>query len=270
MKITFIGGGNMACALIGGLLRQGYEPDNMKVVEINSDTREKIKQEFDVAAVDSLSEGLDGCDVLLLAVKPQQLSNVAGKLALLLANQLVISIAAGIRAGDLSRWMRGHGRIVRAMPNTPALIGLGVTGLYALSGVSLEERRHAEVILGAVGSTLWLDDEESLDGLTAISGSGPAYVFYFIESLQRAAQELGLDPAQARSLSLQTFLGASTLAASGMEDAATLRRRVTSPGGTTERAIGVLESKGVKNAIIDAAHAACLRSRELADEFGKA
>jgi pyrroline-5-carboxylate reductase len=269
MKITFIGGGNMACALIGGLLRQGYEPDNMKVVEINCHAREKIKQEFNVAAVDSLSEGLDGCDVLLLAVKPQQLANVAGKLALLLANQLVISIAAGIRAGDLSRWMRGHGRIVRAMPNTPALIGLGVTGLYALSGVSLEERRHAEAILGAVGSTLWLDDEESLDGLTAISGSGPAYVFYFIESLQHAAQELGLDPAQARSLSLQTFLGASTLAASGMEDAATLRRRVTSPGGTTERAIGVLESKGVKNAIIDAAHAACLRSRELANEFGK-
>src|SRR5690348_9868051 len=139
MKITFIGGGNMACALIGGLLRQGYEPDNMKVVEINCHAREKIKQEFNVAAVDSISEGLDGCDVLLLAVKPQQLSNVAGKLALLLANQLVISIAAGIRAGDLSRWMRGHGHIVRAMPNTPALIGLGVTGLYALSGVSLGE-----------------------------------------------------------------------------------------------------------------------------------
>jgi pyrroline-5-carboxylate reductase len=269
MKITFIGGGNMACALIGGLLRQGYERDNIKVVEINLDARDKIKQEFSVAAIDSLPEGLADCDVLVLAVKPQQLSTVAREIAPLLANHLVISIAAGIRADDLSRWMEGHERTVRAMPNTPALVGLGATGLYALSGVSREERRHAEAILGAVGSTLWLDDEESLDALTAISGSGPAYVFYFIESMQQAAQELGLDAAQARSLSLQTFLGASTLAARGTEDAATLRRRVTSPAGTTERAIGVLESKGVKNAIIDAARAACLRSRELADEFGK-
>jgi pyrroline-5-carboxylate reductase len=269
MKITFIGGGNMACALIGGLLRQGYEADNLKVVEISPGACEKITQEFNVAAIDNLREGLPGCDVLLLAVKPQQLLKVAGELAPLLANQLVISIAAGIRANDVSRWMRGHERIVRAMPNTPALIGLGVTGLYALPGVSLEEKRHAEAILATVGSTLWLEDEESLDALTAISGSGPAYVFYFIESMQQAAQELGLDPAQARSLSLQTFLGASTLAASGKEDAATLRARVTSPGGTTERAVRVLESKGVKSAIIGAAHAARLRSRELANEFGK-
>jgi pyrroline-5-carboxylate reductase len=269
MKITFIGGGNMACALIGGLLRQGYEPDNLKVVEINPDAREKIKQEFNVAAIGDFRDGLAGCDILLLAVKPQQLSKVAGELAPLLANQLVISIAAGIRANDLSRWMRGHERIVRAMPNTPALIGLGMTGLYALPGVNVEEKRHAEAILAAVGSTLWLGDEESLDALTAISGSGPAYVFYFIESMQQAAQELGLDPDQARSLSLQTFLGASTLAASGKEDAATLRARVTSPGGTTERAVGVLESKDVKSAIIDAARAARVRSRELADEFGK-
>lgn len=269
MEITFIGGGNMAWALIGGLLRQGYESDTIKVVEINPDACEKIKRELNVAATGSLREGLAGCNVLLLAVKPQQLSKVAREIAPLLVNQLVISIAAGIRANDLSRWMKGHERVVRAMPNTPALIGLGMTGLYALPEVSLEERRYAEAILGAVGSTLWLDDEESLDALTAISGSGPAYVFYFIESLQQAAQELGLNPAQARSLSLQTFLGASTLAASGKEDAATLRARVTSPGGTTEQAIAVLQSKEVKSAIIGAAHAARQRSRELADEFGK-
>jgi pyrroline-5-carboxylate reductase len=146
---------------------------------------------------------------------------------------------------------------------------MGVTGLYALPGVTPGDKRQAEAILGAVGSTLWLDDEESLDALTAISGSGPAYVYYFIEAMQQAGEELGLDEAQSRWLSLQTFLGASTLAIRSNEDIAALRTRVTSPGGTTEQAIGVLQSKGVKSAIIGAARAACRRSRELADEFGK-
>jgi pyrroline-5-carboxylate reductase len=276
MNIRFIGGGNMAAALIGGLLQQGCSREQIVVVETNADQRGRIKREFDVEAAPDLggkvfdAGGPANTGVIVLAVKPQQLAPVARELAPLLSGQLVVSIAAGIRARDIARWLGGYERLVRAMPNTPALVRAAVTGLYALPDVDTEGKRAAEAILGAVGSVLWCENEEMLDAVTAISGSGPAYIFYFIESVQQAARELGLDPAQARSLSLQTFLGASTLAASSKEEAATLRARVTSPGGTTEQAIKVLEREGVKNAILSAAHAARRRSRELADEFGKA
>lgn len=269
MNITFIGGGNMSFALIGGLLQQGYSPGQICVVEISAERREKIQHEFKVETVTELAEGLSGSDVIVLAVKPQQLSAVARELAALLNNHLIISIAAGIRATDISRWMEGYARVVRAMPNTPALIRAAVTGLYALAGVSAEDKRNAEAILAAVGSVLWCDCEELLDAVTAVSGSGPAYVFYFIEAMQKAAQELGLDASQARQLSLETFIGAARLAIQSNENVATLRARVTSPGGTTERAIQALENDNVKHAIVHAMHVANQRSHELGDEFGR-
>jgi pyrroline-5-carboxylate reductase len=206
----------------------------------------------------------------VLAVKPQQLREVAERLRPLLGGQLVISIAAGIRAGDIARWLGGHTNLVRAMPNTPALIRAGITGLCALPGVGAGGRAGAERILGAVGQTLWLDDESLLDAVTAASGSGPAYVFYFIEALQDAALALGLAQGDARRLALATFLGAARLAADSAEEAAVLRARVTSKGGTTERAIGVLDEARVKQHIVRAVAAAAERSRELGDEFGKA
>jgi pyrroline-5-carboxylate reductase len=269
MNITFIGGGNMASALIGGLLQQGYLPTQICVVEVSAEGRERIKQEFNVEAVAELFQGVANSNVVVLAVKPQQLPAVARELAALLNNHLVISIAAGVRAKDISRWLGGYTRIVRAMPNTPALVGAAVTGLYAMAGVCEAERGDAEAILGAVGSVLWVAREELLDTVTAISGSGPAYVFYFIEAMQMAAHELGLDAAQARKLSIDTFVGAARLASLSSEDPAALRARVTSPGGTTERAIRALENEGVKSAILRAIHVANARSRELGDEFGK-
>jgi pyrroline-5-carboxylate reductase len=268
VHITFVGGGNMASALIGGLLQQDFSPAQLCVVEISPEGREKLQNEFNVQAVASLIQGVAQGDVIVLAVKPQQLPTVARELAPLLANHLVISIAAGIRATDISRWLGGHTHVVRAMPNTPALIGAAVTGIYAMAEVTGEEKHNAEAVLGAVGSVLWIENEELLDAVTAISGSGPAYVFYFIEAMQMAARELGLTPAQARQMSVETFLGAARLASKSSEDATVLRARVTSPGGTTERAITSLEQNGVKRAIVGAMHAASERSRELADEFG--
>jgi pyrroline-5-carboxylate reductase len=294
MNICFIGGGNMAGALLGGLLQQGYSPAQMRVVETNPEQCDRIRREFNVEATAELDEGVADTGiadtgvadtgvadkgvvntgaavtgVIVLAVKPQQLSIVARELAPLLSDHLVISIAAGIRAKDISRWMGGYGRVVRAMPNTPALIRAAVTGLYALPGVDAEGRAHAETILGAVGSVLWCEQEELLDAVTAVSGSGPAYVFYFIEAMQQAGIELGLNTAQTRQLSIETFLGAAKLAIQSKEDAAALRAQVTSPGGTTERAIASLENDDVKNAIVRAANKAYQRSRELGDELGK-
>src|SRR3954447_20561394 len=269
MNICFIGGGNMAGALLSGLLQQGYPSAQLSVVEITAERREKIRHEFNVAATAELAEGMANADVAVVAVKPQQLSTVSRELVPLLSNHLVISIAAGIRARDISRWMNGYGRVVRAMPNTPALIRAAVTGLYALAGVDKEGKHHAETILGAVGPVLWCEEEEMLDAVTATSGSGPAYVFYFIEAVQKAGLELGLDPVQARQLTIETFLGAAKLASQSDEDARTLRARVTSPGGTTEQAIRSLETDGVQNAIVRAIRVAYQRSHELGDEFGK-
>jgi pyrroline-5-carboxylate reductase len=268
VNITFIGGGNMASALIGGLLQQDFSPAQLCVVEISPEAREKLQHAFGVQTVANLAQGTTHGKVIVLAVKPQQLSATARELAPLLDNHLVISIAAGIRATDISRWLGGHSRVVRAMPNTPALIRAAITGLYAMAGVTSEERRNAEAVLGAVGTVLWVEKEELLDAVTAISGSGPAYVFYFIEAMQSAARELGLTPAQARQMSIDTVLGAARLASVSSEDAAVLRARVTSPGGTTERAIESLEHDGVKSAIGRAIQAASQRSKELADEFG--
>ncbi|HEX5338651.1 MAG TPA: pyrroline-5-carboxylate reductase [Gallionella sp.] len=269
MNICFIGGGNMATALIGGLLGKGFVAEQISVVEINADNRERLHRDFAVRAVATAAEGVAGSDVIVLAVKPQQLREVAQHLAQLLDGQLLISIAAGIRAVDLACWADSDD-VVRAMPNTPALIQSGVTGLYALPKVSVEQREIAENILSAVGSTLWVEQENMLDAVTAVSGSGPAYVFYFIEAMQQAARELGLDDAQARRLVLDTFIGASKLAEFSTEEAAILRAKVTSKNGTTERALLSMEAHQVKQHIVTAVHAAALRSKELGDELGQA
>ncbi len=269
MNICFIGGGNMATALIGGLLGQGFAASKISVVEINVENRTRLHNDFAVRAVDSLAEGIKGSQVIVLAIKPQQLHEVVQELAPQLSGQLLVSIAAGIRAVDIARWA-GTQAVVRAMPNTPALIQSGMTGMYALPSVDAAQREQAQGILAAVGDTLWLQDEAMVDAVTAISGSGPAYVFYFIEALERAAQELGFVADDARRLSVATFLGASKLAASSKEDIGVLRARVTSKNGTTERALLSMEANQVKQHIITAAEAAAERSRELGDELGRA
>jgi pyrroline-5-carboxylate reductase len=268
MNICFIGGGNMATALIGGLLGRGYPAQQISIIEINPDSRARLERDFSVRTCDQLEDGVASSQIIVLAVKPQQLREVSLQLAPLLKGQLLISIAAGIRAVDLSRWC-GSRAIVRAMPNTPALIQSGITGLYAMPEVNPAQRELAQNILAAVGDTLWLQDEAMLDAITAISGSGPAYVFYFIEALQQAASQLGFDTDQARRLSLATFLGASKLAAESDEEVGTLRARVTSKNGTTERALLKMAEHHVAEHIIQAAQAAQARSREMGDELGK-
>lgn len=267
MNICFIGGGNMATALIGGLLKRDFTAAQLRVVEINAGNRAKLQQAFGVYATAELAAGVAGSDIILLAVKPQQLREAAEQLAPLLSGQLLVSIAAGIRAVDLARWC-GSKAVVRAMPNTPALIQSGMSGLYALPAVSKAQREQAQNILAATGETLWVHDEAMLDAVTAISGSGPAYVFYFIEALQQAAHDLGFDADQARRLSLSTFLGASKLAAASNEDVSVLRSRVTSKNGTTERALLSMAENQVADHIVQAAKAAATRAREMGDELG--
>jgi len=267
MNICFIGGGNMAVALIGGLLKRSYTAAQLRVVEINADNCIRLQNDFGVSATPELATGVADSDVIVLAVKPQQLHEVCAQLTPLLRGQLIVSIAAGIRASDISSWL-GSSNVVRSMPNTPALIQSGVAGLYALSEVSVAHKEIAANILNAVGSTVWLQEEVMLDGVTAISGSGPAYVFYFIESMQQAARELGFDDVQAKSLVIDTLLGATKLAQASSDEVSVLRARVTSKNGTTERAILSMEKDGVKQHIIAAVHAAAIRSKEMGDELG--
>ncbi len=268
MKLGFIGGGNMAHALIIGLKNQQFTMSNITVVELEANKREALEQELGVNASAQLAD-IQACEVIVLAIKPQQLPTLAKTLAPLLRNQLVISIAAGIRLGDLIRWLGNYFTIVRAMPNTPAQIQAGVTGLYAMPGVSTAQIKLADQVLSAAGATLWLDSEEKLDAVTAISGSGPAYVFYFIEALQEAALQLGLNDSQAKQLSIATFKGASLLADISSTPIATLREQVTSKGGTTEQGLLSLENSKVKQAIVLAAQKVCERAKTLGDELGK-
>lgn len=269
MKILFVGGGNMANALIGGLTQRGWSGADCTVVEIDTDARRRLADAYGVRALDALPSTLDDHDAVVLAVKPQQLRPIAQSLATLLGATPAISIAAGIRTTDLSRWLGGHQRLVRVMPNTPALVLAGVTALYAMPGATEADRRLAESILSAVGTTLWVEREELLDGVTAVSGSGPAYVFYFIEALTQAAEELGLTAAQARLLAKETFYGSAVLARQSDEEAGVLRARVTSKGGTTERALRALDDEDVRRRVVEAVKAAAVRSRELGDEFGR-
>lgn len=269
MNIVFIGGGNMATAMISGMLQQGYTAEQLRVAEIDEKQCARLKQTFDITAVCDIGEGIKESSVIVLAVKPQQLFELSKKLAPMLNGQLILSIAAGISAADIARWLNGYRRVIRAMPNTPSLVRSGVAGLYAMPEASEIDKKNAESILSAVGSILWVDDEDMLHAVTALSGSGPAYVFYFIESMQQAGIELGLSIDQAQQLSVLTFMGASKLASLSDEDVAILRDRVTSKGGTTEQAILTMEKNDVKGKIISAIHAANQRSREMSNEYSK-
>jgi pyrroline-5-carboxylate reductase len=268
MHITFIGGGNMASALIGGLSRNGWHAERMRVADIDAAARDRVAREFGIAVYDKASAAVANADCIVLAVKPQHLQAAARELAAHVSGKLVLSIAAGIRARDIRRWLGGHSRIVRAMPNTPALVLSGITGLYADEDVGAADRQTAEEVLGVAGATLWVDTEADIDAITAVSGSGPAYVFYFLEALESAARKLGFDDKAARQLAFETFSGAVRLARESTVDFATLRARVTSKGGTTERALGMFEQAQVRAAIERAVQGAAERSREMADELG--
>ncbi len=268
MKITFIGGGNMATALISGLIGKGHAPDAIQVVEIQPEARARLVAQRGVVCASSLDETGPLGEIVVLAIKPQQMRAAAQLLRPLLQRQLVITIAAGIRLADLSRWLGSYSTIVRCMPNTPALVGAGISGLYALAEVGADQRQLAEAILGAVGATLWVADESMLDPVTAISGSGPAYVFYFMEALQQAAAEMGFSAADARKLAVETFVGSTRLAAQSTEDLTLLRARVTSKGGTTESALASMTADSVKDNIVRALHSANERAHELGVQLG--
>lgn len=269
MKITFLGGGNMATALIGGLCRQGFDAARILVIEPVAAQRDKLVRDYGVRCAASVDAAAIACDALVLAVKPQQMKEAVAPLAGRLDRQLLISIAAGLRLPDLARWLGGHTRLVRAMPNTPALIGAGITGLFADPSVDTDGRAAAEKILSAVGTTVWVDAESSMDAVTAISGSGPAYVFYLIEALEAAARDLGLDEATAHRLAAETFLGAARLVEQSPEPVAILRERVTSKGGTTAAALKSFDDAGLRGIIQRGTKAAQQRGRELGAELGK-
>ncbi len=268
MKIVFIGGGNMASALIGGLLRAGHAAADLSVIEVDADRCRQLQAQFGLAAVTTPDASLQAADVVVLAVKPQQMRVACEAARPHLGRPLIVSIAAGTRSPDIARWL-GRSPIVRTMPNTPALIGRGITGMAATAEVTPMQRNQAATILEAAGKVIWFDDEAQLDAVTAVSGSGPAYVFYFLEALARAGAELGLKAEDARALAVQTFVGAAHLAEESSEPLTTLRERVTSKGGTTAAALAWLESNAVGARIVEAVHAANRRAGELGDEFGR-
>lgn len=270
MKIAFIGAGNMAQALMAGLIAKGNAAADILAIDPGQPTRDRCAAQYGVrtAAAANAAE-LHAVDVIVLAVKPQMLREVAAALAPMLAGQLLISVAAGISLDDLSRWLDGYQRLVRCMPNTPAQIGLGATGLAAMPAVDDGGRSMATELLQAVGITVWVEQEQQLDAVTAISGSGPAYVFYFIEALCAAGQRLGLDTEQARTLALATFNGAAQLAYGADESPSVLRERVTSKGGTTAAALDSFAQAGLQESIIKGALAASERAAQLGNEMGK-
>ena len=266
-RIAFIGGGNMASAIIGGLIRQGLPATQVMVVEPFEATRVLLKSQHGVQAHPAPGPFLADADLIVWAVKPQSFREAAAPVAPFAGRALQLSVMAGIRAADIAA-ASGSARIVRCMPNTPALVGRGMTGLFDAAGAAAD-RQLAETVIRTTGDVLWVEREELLDAVTALSGSGPAYVFYFLEAMQQAGVELGLTPEQARALAVGTFAGGAHLAAQSAEPLATLRERVTSKGGTTHAALTALEQAGVKAAFVKAMHAACVRAAELGDEFGR-
>ncbi len=269
MKIVFLGGGNMANAFLGGLLARGFSASDMSVIEAVPAAREKLVSTFKVHATAAPDDATRAADTLVLAVKPQDMKAALAPVVAGIAGKLVISIAAGVRIATLSRWLGGHRKIVRCMPNTPALIGAGITGLYAPADVDAGERDRAMKVLGAVGECVWVAEERLLDPVTAVSGSGPAYVFWFIEQLARSGEAMGLEPAAARQLALHTVLGAAKLAAGSAEPPSVLRERVTSLGGTTEAALKVFAEERLGERVQRALDAASRRGAELGDLLDK-
>jgi len=259
----------MASAIIGGLIRQGMKPQQILVVEPFAETAAKLLSEFDITALPVADASLARADMVVWAVKPQIFAEAAVPVMPHTRSALHLSVAAGIRTDSISRWL-GTDRVVRCMPNTPALVGQGITGLFPCPAVTPEDQSLVERVMGTTGQFIWVQQESHLDAVTALSGSGPAYVFYFLEAMTEAGVGMGLSGEQAYQLAVATFSGASSLAAASSEPAEVLRQRVTSKGGTTYAAITSLESSGVKASFVKAMQAAEVRARELGDEFGKA
>ena len=276
VHITFIGGGNMGRALISGLLANGFQSSQISVVEANTATALQLHENFGVQGISALEQiafDFSRNNVVVMAIKPQDFNLVAKGLAAKLKHAsvpgpLILSIAAGIRLKDMSRWL-DHARCVRAMPNTPALIGKGITGLFADAAINTSDRTLAETICNAVGQSVWIAEEKLMDAVTALSGSGPAYVFAFLEAMQSAGEKLGLDAACARKLAYATLEGATQLAQNSDDPAGVLRERVTSKGGTTAAALEVMKQLGWHEILEKAIEAASERGKAMGDELGK-
>ncbi len=269
-RIGFIGGGNMTRSIIGGLITNEISPNLIKISDPDPGQRDRLVAQFGITATQENREVAEDADVVVLAVKPQVLRRATGPIGDLVRdrNLLVISIAAGVRIEDISSWLGGHTAIVRVMPNTPALVGSGASALFAPPSITEAQCDTAESILRAVGITVWLTNEDQIDTVTALSGSGPAYFFYLMEAMEATACKLGLTPKMARLLTLETAIGAARLALESSEDLSSLRKRVTSPGGTTERAIEIFDQAETDKTIERAISSAAVRSRELADLLG--
>lgn len=269
--IGFIGAGNMARSLSGGLLNNGWPRESLVLADPDPQARAAVHNALRLSVFEQNEQAVNAADIVVFAVKPQAFRSTARALAapIQAKRPLVISVAAGIRVNDIERWLGGDIAIVRTMPNTPALVSAGSTALFANTRTSEQQRGEAEAVLRAVGVTVWLKDEALMDAVTALSGSGPAYFFAVMEAMERAAIALGLDPASARVLTIETAYGAAKMAEESGEDPGILRARVTSPGGTTERALDALRQGGLDALFADALEAAAARSRELADTFGK-
>jgi pyrroline-5-carboxylate reductase len=269
MRIAFLGGGNMATALIGGLIAKGTEARSISVIEMSPAAREKLGARYPVHLSTAPDAAMQRADVLVLAVKPQDMKGALASVSAALEKKLVVSIAAGIRLDALAKWLGGHRKLVRCMPNTPALIGKGIAALYALPEVSADEKAKAESILRAVGEVVWVAEERLLDPVTAVSASGPAYVFWFIEQLAASAEQLGIPREVSLELAKQTVLGAAQLAASSDKAPAELRKEVTSKGGTTEAALEVFVAEKLAERFARAVAAASTRAEELGRRLGK-
>jgi pyrroline-5-carboxylate reductase len=268
--IAFIGGGNMAASLIGGLIADGYKPHRIIASDPDSEKLADLSARYGVQSAADNASAVEQADIVVLAVKPQFLRQVATELAPAIKKSapLVVSIAAGIREASLKRWLGSDIALVRTMPNTPAMIQAGATVLHAGDDVTSEQRDLAETILRSVGLTVWVDDEAKMDAVTALSGSGPAYFFLIMEAMEQAATELGIPPDKARLLTLQTALGAARMAIESSDGPGVLREKVTSPGGTTERALSILEQGEIRNLFSKALAGARDRSVELSEMLG--
>ena len=265
--LAFIGGGNMASAIIGGLIKQGTPPNRIVVVEPFADARTRLNSQFGVRTLATADANLAQAGLVIWAVKPQTFKEAAQQTRDFCANALHLSVAAGIRSDSIANWL-GTQRVVRAMPNTPALVGLGQTGLFARTAVTPQDKAWIEQVIATTGALLWVKDESLLDAVTAISGSGPAYVFFFIEAMVEAGVKMGLTPEQATQLAIGTFEGASLLAKTATEPPSVLRERVTSKGGTTYAALTSMQNARVGELFQVALQAAQQRAHELGDEFG--
>jgi pyrroline-5-carboxylate reductase len=268
MRLAFIGGGNMASAILGGLIREGLAPKQVVVIEPFAETAAKLQQATGVDVQAVASAVLADADLVVWAIKPQVFKEAALPVAAFTKKALHLSVAAGIRSDSIARWLQTD-RVVRSMPNTPALVGQGITGLFARAGVSTLDKQWVEKVLQSTGEWLWVHEESDLDGVTALSGSGPAYVFYFLEAMTEAGIQMGFSPAQAYHLAKATFGGATHLARQSTESPEVLRQRVTSKGGTTYAALTSMANDHVKEAFVKAMLAAQKRAGELGDEFGK-